>query len=35
LFDFVRSFSEEGFAKSCLRIDGQWQDHVLWGKTEI
>jgi ribosomal-protein-alanine N-acetyltransferase len=26
-------FVEEGYAKSYLRIDGEWQDHVLWGKT--
>ena len=26
-------FTEEGFAKSYLRIDGEWQDHILWGKT--
>jgi len=26
-------FAEEGYAKSYLRIDGKWQDHVLWGKT--
>lgn len=26
-------FEEEGYAKSYLRINGEWQDHVLWGKT--
>ncbi|MGE3624505.1 MAG: GNAT family N-acetyltransferase [Bdellovibrionales bacterium] len=26
-------FVEEGFAKSYLRIDGAWRDHILWGKT--
>ncbi|MEQ9814156.1 MAG: GNAT family protein [Azospirillaceae bacterium] len=24
-------FSEEGFARNYLRINGQWQDHVLFG----
>lgn len=27
-------FAEEGYAKSYLRIDGAWQDHILWGKIE-
>lgn len=27
------SFEEEGYAKSYLQINGQWQDHILWGKT--
>ena len=22
-------FEREGFAKSCLKIDGRWRDHVL------
>jgi [ribosomal protein S5]-alanine N-acetyltransferase len=26
-------FEEEGFAKSYLRVNGSWQDHVLWGKA--
>jgi ribosomal-protein-alanine N-acetyltransferase len=26
-------FNEEGYAKSYLRIDGEWQDHMLWGKV--
>lgn len=25
-------FEEEGYAKAYLQIDGQWQDHILWGK---
>jgi ribosomal-protein-alanine N-acetyltransferase len=25
-------FEEEGYAKSYLRVNGLWQDHVLWGK---
>ncbi|HUY68872.1 MAG TPA: GNAT family protein [Alphaproteobacteria bacterium] len=24
-------FAEEGYAKSYLRINGVWQDHLLWG----
>lgn len=24
-------FQEEGFAKSYLKIDGRWQDHILFG----
>jgi len=27
-------FSEEGYARSYLRIDGRWQDHVLYGLVE-
>jgi len=27
-------FAEEGYAKSYLRIDNEWQDHLLWGRTE-
>lgn len=26
-------FDEEGYAKAYLQINGQWQDHVLWGRT--
>jgi ribosomal-protein-alanine N-acetyltransferase len=26
-------FTEEGYAKSYLCINGVWQDHVLWGKS--
>ena len=26
-------FTEEGFAKSYLQIDGRWQDHLLWGQS--
>lgn len=25
-------FTEEGFAKSYLCINGEWRDHMLWGK---
>jgi [ribosomal protein S5]-alanine N-acetyltransferase len=25
-------FEKEGFAKSYLKINGTWEDHVLWGK---
>lgn len=28
-------FIEEGFAKSYLRINGKWEDHILWGKTAV
>ena len=24
-------FTEEGYAKGYLRINGQWEDHLLWG----
>lgn len=24
-------FDREGFAKSYLKINGQWEDHILWG----
>lgn len=27
-------FEEEGFAKSYLQINGEWQDHILFGLTE-
>jgi ribosomal-protein-alanine N-acetyltransferase len=27
------SFEEEGFAKSYLQINGKWEDHILWGRT--
>jgi ribosomal-protein-alanine N-acetyltransferase len=27
-------FTEEGFAKAYLRINGKWEDHVLWGKVK-
>lgn len=27
-------FEEEGFAKSYLQINGEWQDHILFGITE-
>jgi ribosomal-protein-alanine N-acetyltransferase len=27
-------FTEEGFAKSYLRINGKWEDHVLWGMVK-
>lgn len=26
-------FEEEGYAKAYLQINGKWQDHILWGKT--
>lgn len=26
-------FTEEGFAKSYLRINGRWEDHLLWGMS--
>jgi [ribosomal protein S5]-alanine N-acetyltransferase len=26
-----RGFAREGFAKSYLKINDQWQDHILWG----
>ena len=26
-------FEEEGYAKAYLQINGTWQDHLLWGKT--
>jgi ribosomal-protein-alanine N-acetyltransferase len=26
-------FVEEGYAKSYLCINGEWQDHLLWGKS--
>jgi [ribosomal protein S5]-alanine N-acetyltransferase len=26
------AFEREGFAKAYLRINGAWEDHVLWGK---
>jgi len=25
-------FMQEGYARSYLKINGQWQDHLLWGK---
>jgi [ribosomal protein S5]-alanine N-acetyltransferase len=28
-------FTREGFAKAYLRIAGQWEDHVLWGKVLV
>lgn len=27
------SFTEEGYAKSYLQINGRWEDHLLWGKV--
>jgi ribosomal-protein-alanine N-acetyltransferase len=27
-------FNDEGFAKAYLQINGQWQDHLLFGLTE-
>ncbi len=27
-------FTEVGFAKAYLRINGKWEDHVLWGKVK-
>ena len=24
-------FEREGFAKSYLKINGHWEDHILWG----
>jgi ribosomal-protein-alanine N-acetyltransferase len=27
------NFIEEGFAKAYLRINGKWEDHILWGKS--
>jgi [ribosomal protein S5]-alanine N-acetyltransferase len=27
-------FTEEGFAKAYLRINGKWEDHVLWGTVK-
>ena len=27
-------FEEEGYAKAYLQINGQWEDHLLWGKTK-
>lgn len=27
------NFTQEGFAKSYLLINGKWEDHILWGKT--
>jgi ribosomal-protein-alanine N-acetyltransferase len=26
-------FAEEGLAKAYLKINGEWEDHLLWGKT--
>lgn len=26
-------FEEEGYAKAYLQINGRWEDHLLWGKT--
>lgn len=26
-------FEREGFAKAYLKINGRWEDHVLWGKV--
>lgn len=26
-------FEREGYARGYLRIDGQWRDHLLWGKV--
>ena len=26
-------FDQEGYAKAYLQINGTWQDHILWGKT--
>jgi ribosomal-protein-alanine N-acetyltransferase len=26
-------FEKEGYAKDYLRINGAWEDHVLWGKS--
>jgi [ribosomal protein S5]-alanine N-acetyltransferase len=28
-------FTREGYAKDYLMIAGQWQDHVLWGRTTV
>ena len=25
-------FEQEGYAKAYMQINGQWQDHLLWGK---
>jgi ribosomal-protein-alanine N-acetyltransferase len=27
-------FALEGCARRYLRINGKWEDHLLWGKTE-
>lgn len=27
-------FAEEGFARAYLRINGRWEDHLLWGKVK-
>ena len=26
------SFEQEGFARAYLKINGKWEDHVLWGR---
>jgi [ribosomal protein S5]-alanine N-acetyltransferase len=26
-------FDQEGFAKSYIKINGHWEDHILWGKV--
>jgi ribosomal-protein-alanine N-acetyltransferase len=26
-------FEQEGYAKAYLKINGFWEDHILWGKT--
>lgn len=26
------NFTQEGFAQGYLRINGQWEDHLLWGR---
>ncbi len=26
-------FEEEGYAKAYLRVNGKWEDHILWGRS--
>ena len=28
-------FEQEGFAKSYLKINGKWEDHLLWGRVAV
>jgi [ribosomal protein S5]-alanine N-acetyltransferase len=29
------SFEREGFARSYIKINGHWEDHILWGKLLV
>jgi ribosomal-protein-alanine N-acetyltransferase len=28
-------FEREGFAKDYLKINGRWEDHILWGRKLV